>query len=337
VNEILGVDHDRCSYHAGVEHIVLLDRAALRTTIRRPAFPHSWSEHATTSPDEVLERLRGATIAVVNAVAIDGKVLADPASADLRLIAVAATGVDRVDLAAAAERGVWVTNIRGWCDQSVAEHVLCLALALRRRLLDYHAAVRDGTWARSPSYSLLFEPLPLEIQGQVMGIVGFGSTGQAVARTAGALGMEVLVAEHKGRPARPGRTPFEETLARSDVVSLHCPLAEETRNLIGAPELALLRPHALLVNCARGGVVDEAALAKALSAGQLGGAGVDVLVEEPPRTGSPLLDPGVPNVIVTTHMAWASQQALATLVEQLIANIEAFVAGTPRNVVVAGA
>jgi glycerate dehydrogenase len=316
-----------------MEHIVLLDRAALRTTIRRPAFPHTWSEHATTSADEVLERLRGATIAVVNAVAVDGKVLADPATADLRLIAVAATGVDRVDLAAATERGIWVTNIRGWCDQSVAEHVLSLVFALRRQLLDYHAAVVDGSWARSPSYSLLFEPLPLEVRGQVLGIVGFGSTGQAVAQVATSLGMEVLVAEHKGRPARPGRTSFEDVLMRSDVVSLHCPLNEETRHLIGAPELALLRPHALLINCARGGVVDEAALAEALTAGRLGGAGVDVLAEEPPRTGSPLLEPGVPNVIATTHMAWASQQALATLVEQLIANMEAFVAGDPRNVV----
>jgi glycerate dehydrogenase len=320
-----------------VEHIVLLDRAALRTTIRRPAFPHSWSEHATTSPDQVLERLRGATIAVVNAVAIDAKVLAGPATADLRLIAVAATGVDRVDLAAAAGRGVWVTNIRGWCDEAVAEHVLCLVLALRRQLLDYHTAVRDGTWARSPSYSLLFEPLPLEVRGQVMGIVGFGSTGQALARLATSLGMEVLVAERKGRPARPERTPFEDVLSRSDVVSLHCPLNEETRNLIGASELTLLRPHALLVNCARGGVVDEAPLAEALSGGRLGGAAADVLAEEPPRTGSPLLEPGVPNVVVTPHMAWASQQALAALADQLIDNIEAFVAGTPRNVVVAGA
>jgi glycerate dehydrogenase len=320
-----------------VEHIVLLDRAALRTTIRRPAFPHSWSEHATTSPDQVLERLRGATIAVVNAVAIDAKVLAGPATADLRLIAVAATGVDRVDLAAAAGRGVWVTNIRGWCDEAVAEHVLCLVFALRRQLLDYHTAVRDGTWARSPSYSLLFEPLPLEVRGQVMGIVGFGSTGQALARLATSLGMEVLVAERKGRPARPERTPFEDVLSRSDVVSLHCPLNEETRNLIGASELTLLRPHALLVNCARGGVVDEAPLAEALSGGRLGGAAADVLAEEPPRTGSPLLEPGVPNVVVTPHMAWASQQALAALADQLIDNIEAFVAGTPRNVVVAGA
>jgi glycerate dehydrogenase len=319
-----------------VEHIVLLDRAALRATIRRPAFPHSWSEHATTSPDQVLERLRGATIAVVNAVAIDAKVLADPATADLRLIAVAATGVDRVDLAAAAERGVWVTNIRSWCDQSVAEHVLCLVFALHRRLPDYHAAVRDGTWARSPSYSLLFEPLPLEVRGQAMGVVGFGSTGQALARLATSLGMEVLVAERRGRPARPGRTPFEDVLSRSDVVSLHCPLTEETRNLIGPRELGLLQPHALLVNCSRGGVVDEAALAEALSAGRLAGAAVDVLAEEPPRTSSPLLGPGVPNVIVTPHMAWASQQALATLADQLIGNIEAFVAGTPRNVVVAG-
>jgi glycerate dehydrogenase len=319
-----------------MEHIVVLDRAALRATVRRPAFPHTWSEHDTTSPDQLLERLRGATIAVVNTVAIDAKVLADPAAADLRLIAVAATGVDRIDLAAAAQHGIWVTNIRGWCDESVAEHVLCLVFALRRQLLAYHGAVRDGTWARSPSYSLLFEPLPLEVRGQTLGIVGFGSTGRAVARLAGAVGMEVLVAERKGHPARPDRTPFEDTLRRSDVVSLHCPLTEETRNLIGAAELALMRHHTVLVNCSRGGVVDEAAVAAALRDGRLGGAAADVLAEEPPRSGTPLLEPGVPNVIVTSHMAWASQQSLATLVEQLIENLEAFVAGNPRNVIVAG-
>jgi glycerate dehydrogenase len=316
-----------------VEHIVLLDRAALRVDIRRPDFPHTWVEHEATPRDQIVERLRGATIAVINRAPLRREVLHDPALADLRLIAVAATGVNTVDLAAAVERGIWVTNIRGWCDEAVAEHVLGLVFALRRQLIVYSAIARDGTWGKA-AHSVVQEPLPVEVRGQTMGIIGFGSTGQAVARLATAVGMRTVIAARRGEPAGPGRTPFEETLKASDVLTLHCPLTDETRNLIGGAELASLPPGALLVNCARGGVVDEEALAAALRDGHLGGAALDVLAEEPPRHGNPLL--ALPNVIVTPHVAWASQQSVATLVEQLIANIEAFVAGERRNVVVDG-
>jgi glycerate dehydrogenase len=317
------------------ERIVFLDRAALRTTIRPPAFPHEWVEHATTPAEQVCGRLAGATIVVVNRARLDRAVLFDAAAADLRLVAVAATGVDCVDLDAAGERGLCVTNVRSWCDESVAEHVVALMLALRRDLPGYHGAVVDGTWSRAPSYSLLREPLPLEVRGQTMGIIGLGSIGSAVARIAGALGMEVLVAERRGAAAlRPGRVTLEELLARSDVVTLHCPLTAETANLIGAPELALMRPHALLINCSRGGLVDEAALAEALKTGRIGGAALDGLAQEPPPPGTPLLAADLPNLIVTPHMAWASQQALQTMADQLIATIESFVAGRPRNVVV---
>ena len=317
-----------------MERIVFLDRAALRTTSRPPDFPHHWSEYATTPPEQVRERLAGATIVIVNRVRLDRAVLLDPAAADLELVAVCATGVDCVDLDAARERGLCVTNVRSWCDESVAEHVIALTLALRRDLFGYHGAVVDGSWSRAPSYSLLREPVPLEVRGQVMGIVGYGSTGTAVARIAGALGLEVLVAERRGAAARPGRVAFEEVLARSDVVSLHCPLTPETANLIGAAELALMRPHALLINCARGGIVDEAALAEALKTGRIGGAALDGLATEPPPDGTPLLAADLPNLIVTPHMAWASQQSLRNLADQLIDTIESFVAGQPRNVVV---
>jgi glycerate dehydrogenase len=320
------VGHD-----ARVEHIVLLDRAALRADIRRPAFPHTWTEYDATPRDEIVERLQGATIAIINRAPLRRDMLHDPALADLRLIAVAATGVNTVDLAAAGERGIWVTNIRGWCDRAVAEHVISLVLALRRELVPYSTISRDGTWGQA-AHSVVREPLPLEVRGQTMGIVGFGSTGQAVAGLAAAVGMHTAVAARRGEPAGPGRMPFEETLKASDVLTLHCPLTDETRNLVGAPELALLPPGALLVNCSRGGVVDEEALAAALRDGHLAGAALDVLAEEPPRHGSPLFE--LPNVIVTPHVAWASRQSVATLVEQLIANIEAFVAGDPRNVVV---
>ena len=317
-----------------MEHIVLLDRAALRVDIRRPQFPHTWTEYDATPRDDIVERLQGATIAIVNRAPLKREVLDDPALDDLRLIAVAATGVNTVDLAAAGERGIWVTNIRGWCDQAVAEHVIGLVFALRRQLIGYSTIARDGTWATA-AHSVVREPLPLEVRGQTMGIIGYGSTGQAVARLASAVGMQTVIAARRGEPAGAGRHPFEETLKASDVLSIHCPLTDETRGLIGRAELAALPPGALLVNCSRGGVVDEVALAAALRDGHLAGAAVDVLAEEPPRHGSPILE--LPNVIVTPHVAWASQQSVATLVEQLIANIEAFVAGNPRNVVVGGA
>ena len=317
-----------------MERIVFLDRAALRTAARPPAFAHRWSEYATTSSDQVIERLAGATIVIVNRVRLDRAVLLDGAAADLKLVAVCATGVDCVDLDAARERGLSVTNVRSWCDESVAEHVIALMLALRRDLIGYHGAVVGGTWSRAPSYSLLREPLPLEVRGQVLGIVGYGSIGAAVARIAGALGMEVLVAERRGADPRPGRVPLEEVLGRSDVVSLHCPLTPETADLIGTAELALMPPHALLINCARGGIVDEAALADALKTGRIGGAALDGLAAEPPPVGAPLLAADLPNLIVTPHMAWASQQSLRNLADQLIATIESFVEGRPRNLVV---
>jgi glycerate dehydrogenase len=318
----------------GGEHIVFLDRAALRAALRPPAFPHHWSEYATTPPAQVTERLAGATIVIVNRVRLDRAVLSDPAAADLRLVAVCATGVDCVDLDTARERGLCVTNVRSWCDESVAEHVVALMLALRRDVVGYHGAVVEGSWSRAPSYSLLREPIPLEVRAQVMGIIGFGSTGTAVARLATALGMEVLVAERRGAQPRPGRVPLDELLARSDVVSLHCPLTPETANLIGAAELALMRPHALLINCARGGLVDEGALADALKTGRIGGAALDGLAKEPPPEGAPLLAADLPHLIITPHMAWASQQSLRALADQLIDTIESFVAGQPRNVVV---
>jgi glycerate dehydrogenase len=318
-----------------VERIVFLDREALLTDIRPPAFAHQWVEYATTTgAGHVSDRLAGATIVITNQVRLDRDVLTGQSAGDLRLVAVCATGVDRVDLDAAREQGLWVTNVRSWCDESVAEHVVALMLALRRDVPGYHGAVADGTWTRSPGYSLLREPLPLEVRGQVMGVIGFGSIGATVARLARALGMDVLVAERRNAAPRPGRVAFEELLARSDVVSLHCPLTPETAGLIGAAEFALMRPHTLLINCARGGIVDEVALADALKTGRIGGAGLDCLASEPPPDGAPLLAADLPNLIITPHMAWASQQSLRTLADQLIETIEAFVAGRPRNVVV---
>jgi glycerate dehydrogenase len=312
-------------------HIVFLDRRAISVPLRRPAFAHTWQEHQHTPPELVAERLYGAQMAITNRVAITAEVL--DAAPTLTLIAVSATGYEHVDVAACAERGVSVCNVRDW-SISVPEHVFALILALRRQLPSYRAAVAAGQWQASATYGFLLPPMPVTLWGSTLGIVGYGSLGRRVEAIAQGFGMTVLIAEHRGAPqVRAGRSAFEDVLARSQVLVILCPLSEQTRNLIGAAQLALMPQGALLINCARGGVVNEAALAGALTRGELGGAGVDVLSDEPPTHGNPLLDLELPNLILTPHMAFYSLQSLETLAEQLIGNLEAYEAGQPRNVV----
>jgi glycerate dehydrogenase len=311
------------------EHtIVFLDRETLGATLRSPGFPHRYVEHDATSPGEVVERLRGAAICITNKVPLRADALAR--LPDLRLIAVAATGTDIIDKEAAAARGVTVVNIRDYAFNTVPEHVLALMFALRRNLLAYAGDVRAGRWAKARQFCFLDHPIR-DVAGSTMGIVGFGAIGRAIARRAEALGMRVLA--HDVTP-RDGLVDLDTILRESDVVTLHVPLTPQTRGMIGASELARMRPGAVLINTARGGLVDEAALAAALKEGRIAGAGFDVLTEEPPRNGNVLLDdPSIPNLIVTPHVAWASLEAMQILADQLVDNIEAFVAGAPRNVV----
>lgn len=311
-------------------HIVFLDRSTLRATLRSPAFAHTWEEHWTTAPDEVVARLAGATIAVTNKVALRAETL--ERLPGLKLVAVAATGVDCVDVGWCHAHGLPVSNVRGYATGSVPEHVFMLALALRRQLLRLRAALLDGAWQRSPSFCVLDHPIG-DLRGATLAIVGAGALGQAVATIGRAFGMEILFAERRGEPAREGRVSLDEALARADVLSLHCPLTPETHGLIGARELGLMKPTAVLINTARGALVDADALLAALKAGQLGGAGIDVLPEEPPRHGHPLLDVELPNLIVTPHVAWAGERTMQALADQLIDNLEAFAAGSPRNLV----
>jgi len=314
-----------------MERIVFLDRDTLKADIRPPAFAHEWREYGATRAEEVVGRLGGASIAIVNKVSINEAQLAElPA---LRLIAVAATGTDNIDLKSCRERGVSVSNVRGYATHTLPEHVLMLMLALRRNLAAYQADLRAGKWQRAEGFCLLTHPIR-DLHDSTLGIIGYGALGQAVERLARAVRMNTLVAERKGaEAAREGRTPFAEVLSGSDIVTLHTPLNEETRNLIGAAELASMKRTALLINCARGGVVDETALLEALRAGLIAGAGIDVLSREPPREGNALLELDLPNLIVTPHVAWASLQAMQTLADQLIDNIEAFVRGEGRNLV----
>ncbi len=311
---------------------VFLDRASLGTegldyTGLEQVLP-AWRFHPNSRPDQVADRLRDAEVAVSNKVALDAAAL--ERAARLKLVCISATGTNNVDLAAARRLGIAVCNVQGYATPSVAQLVFALILSLYTRLPDYHRAVREGRWARSELFCLLDYPIH-ELAGKVLGIVGYGELGRAVARLAEAFDMQVLIAARPGGTAQGERLSLEALLPRVDVLTLHCPLTPETRGLIGARELALMAPHAVLINTARGGIVDEAALARALGAGALAGAGVDVLTEEPPASGNPLLAPDIPNLIVTPHIAWASLEARQRLIGEVAENIRAFIAGGRRN------
>lgn len=291
----------------------------------------SWRYFGGTRPEATAERLQGAHVAVTNKVVI-GRALMQ-ANPGLKLIAIAATGTNNVDLDAARELGIAVSNVAGYSTPSVVQHVFAMILGLTTRLLPYRESIRTGAWERSAQFCLLDHPVR-ELRGLTLGIVGFGALGQAVAQVAECFGMRVLLAQRPGGEAQPGRIPLVELLPEVDVLSLHCPLTPATRNLVDAAALALMKPDALLINTARGGVVDEAALAEALRQGRLGGAGIDVLAEEPPRPGSPLLDPELPNLLLTPHTAWTSRESRQRLIHEIAANIRAFYNGESRNRVV---
>ncbi|MBC7859500.1 MAG: D-2-hydroxyacid dehydrogenase [Burkholderiaceae bacterium] len=312
-------------------NIVFLDRDSLVAKLRAPAFPHTWRDYPTTSAADVVARLREASIAVVNKVRLGEAELAQ--LPQLKMIAVAATGTDIVDLEACRRRGIVVSNIRNYATASLPEHGMALILALRRNLLAYRADIEAGRWQQSAHFCLLDHPIR-DLCGSRLGLVGYGTLGRAMGRLGRAFGMEVCV--HTRSPvADPDVTQvgFDELLETSDVLSLHLPLSAQTRHLIGAPQLARMKPSALLINTARGGLVDEAALAHALSNGVIGGAGFDVLTSEPPPADNVLLNLRLPNFILTPHVAWASGAAMQTLADQLVDNLEAFAAGRPNNVV----
>lgn len=315
-----------------MKHIVFVDRASLPVPLRAPGIEHVWQEFERTDSAELKARIVNANIIVSNKVPLCAETLAQAHA--LELIVAAATGVDHIDLDYCRERGIAVANVRGYAEHSVPEHVFTLALALRRNLFAYRADVAAGQWNRSDQFCLLSHPIR-DLHGATLGIIGFGVLGRAVARLGECFGMRVLVAERKGAAVvRSGLTPFDELLERSDVITLHTPLNAETRHLIGERELALMQPHAILINTARGGLVDEAALVAALRAQCIGGAGFDVLSSEPPVAGNPLLDLDLPNFVLTPHVAWGSDGAMRNLAEQVVADIEAYVAGRRLNRVI---
>ncbi|KAB5621450.1 2-hydroxyacid dehydrogenase [Pseudomonas putida] len=286
--------------------------------------------HAASAAEQVSERLQGASVVISNKVMLDAAALA--ANPQVKLILVAATGTNNVDLAAARAQGITVCNCQGYGTPSVAQHTLALLLALATRLCDYQQAVKNGAWAKASQFCLLDFPI-VELEGKTLGLLGHGELGGAVARLAEAFGMRVLSGQIPGRPARADRLALDELLPQVDALTLHCPLNEQTRHMIGARELALLKPGALVVNTARGGLIDEQALADALRSGHLGGAATDVLSVEPPVNGNPLLAADIPRLIITPHSAWGAVESRQRIVGQLAENAQAFFAGQPRRVV----
>jgi len=285
--------------------------------------------YGTTSPEQVAERIAGAELVILNKVRIERRHLEGAPS--LKLICLVATGTDVVDVQAASELGVTVCNCQAYGTASVAQHVLSLLLALATRLIPYHQAVLAGKWQESTQFCFLDYPIT-ELAGKKLGIVGYGTLGKAVGKLAEALGMEIIIARRPGSDDA-SRPPLAELLPILDALTLHCPLTPTTRNLIDAQALAMMKPGALLINCARGGLVDETALAAALRSGRLGGAATDVLSSEPPRDGNPLLAGDIPNLIVTPHIAWASTEARSRIITQTAENIAAYRQGAPVRVV----
>jgi glycerate dehydrogenase len=322
--------------------IVFLDRETLAADVhlRSPAFPHTWRDWERTAAGDVIERAADADIVVTNKVPIGREALEQLPR--LKMIAVAATGVDRIDLAACRERGIVVSNIPGYAVHSVSEHTFAMILALRRNMFNYHEAIRRGRWQEAEQFCFLDYPI-LDLHGARLGIIGAGMIGRQVAEIARAFGMIPLFAGRKGQKAFDAGArgasgaafaDWDEVLATSDIITLHCPLLPDTRNLIAMPEFRAMAQRPLLINTARGGLINEPDLVVALDQNLIAGVGLDVSVQEPPPPDSPLTTVlHRPNVLLTPHVAWASCKAMKVLAEQLIDNIEAFAAGQPVNTV----
>ncbi|WP_104488320.1 2-hydroxyacid dehydrogenase [Acinetobacter indicus] len=303
-----------------------LDQDDLQLEDLNAVFQQQLTLYPTTSPAELLPRVQSAEVIISNKVLLDAATLQQ--CPQLKLILISATGTNNVDLEQARRQGVVVCNCQGYGTAAVAQHTLMLMLNLATSFVPYHQAVQQGQWQRSSQFCLLDYPI-VELAGKTLGIVGYGELGQAVAKLAEAFGMQVKIAALANRSQSASRVPFAELLPQVDFLSLHCPLTEDTRDLIGPAEFAAMKHSAFLINCARGGIVNEAALAEALLSGQIAGAAMDVLSVEPPKQGNILLDPAIPNLILTPHSAWGSVDARQRIVQQMVENVVAFQQGQP--------
>lgn len=299
-----------------------LDRKALSGSLP------CWEWHEFSHAEQVTRRISQADVVISNKCVLDRPAI--EAATRLKLIALAATGTNNVDLQAASDHGVTVCNIRDYASDAVAQHAITLMLNLLTAQPWYWQSVRGGDWSNSRQFCLNNRPIR-QAAGLKFGVVGGGVLGRATARLAGGLGMQVLLAERKNQPTRPGRIAFDEVVKQADVLSIHCPLSDETRGLVDRELMQAMKPDALLVNTARGAIVNEPDLAACLREGVIAGAGIDVLSQEPPPADHPLLAPDIPNLIVTPHNAWASRSARQAALDQLAAVINAYAAGTPLN------
>lgn len=319
---------------APLPRIVFLDRNTMGPAVRvtRPRFDHEWVEYGVSAPNQVGERLAGATVAVTNKAPIRGPDLVK--LPQLKMIAVAATGYDVIDVAVCRERGIVVSNVRGYAINTVAEHAFALILALRRGIVGFRQDVINGEWQKAGQFCFFTHPIH-ELAGSTLGIMGEGIIGQSVARLGQAFGMKTLFAAHKGvQGLGPLYTPFDEVLETSDIITLHCPLMPGTRNMLGMAEFRKMKKRPLLINTARGGLVVEADAVRALDEGLIAGIGFDCLTSEPPAADHPFRAIlSRPNVIVTPHVSWASDEAMQVLWNQVVSHIENFYAGQPTNVV----
>lgn len=315
--------------------LVFLDAATYGDISLQP-FTDRWdcAIHATTPREQTVERLAGRHCAVLNKVVLDRATLEHPLSSHLALIAVAATGTDNVDLETARARGIAVCNVPGYASDSVAQFTISLLLELATRSSANAQSVRAGAWQESAIFTRFDFP-SFELKGKRLGIVGYGDIGRKVAAMGRCLGMEVLVAERPGQPRRPtsGRVPLNDLLARADFLSLHCPLTPDTNRLIDRDALSLMKKNAFLINTARGGLVDEAALVAALSEGQIAGAALDVISQEPPAPDHPLIAAAasLDNLWLTPHCAWTAREARTRLMQEVLENITAHLRGERRN------
>lgn len=309
--------------------VVFLDRGSLDATLPALNFDHQWTEYPSTPHAEIVERLKGADIAITNKIPISRETIAQ--LPDLKFIGVAATGTNIIDLEACKQRQIVVSNIPEYARSSVPEHTFALILALRRQLKAYTEEVRQGAWSKSEQFCLLNHPVR-DLAGSRLGVIGYGTLGKAVAQLGLAFGMELYVYNRSPiNDTHAVQASLSEVLETSDVVTLHLPLNEQTRNMISATQLMAMKRSAILVNTSRGGLVNEMDLAHALKNQVIAGAGFDVLTNEPPKQGNPLLDLDLPNFLLTPHVAWASQEAMASLARQLVANLQAFASGRPQN------
>lgn len=313
--------------------IVCLERDSLGDALTLPELTgdHEWRNYSSTTEEQIIARLRDADIAVINKTILTEASLSQLPK--LKCIAVTATGVNNVDLDAANRLGIKVCNIQNYASDSVGEHTLMLMLALRRSLMDYRHAQLNGQWQTCGQF--YYDDFPIDnLSGQTLGIIGSGHLGQHLAQLVKALGMKVQFSGRKKQSPADDKVAFEQVLATSDVISINCPLTTDTHHLISHDEFALMKPNALLINTARGGIVNEEALLTAIQNQTIAGAGFDVSIEEPPREDSPLMQAAnYPNCIVTPHIAWASQQSRQRMLTQLIANIQSFLDGHPEHLV----